>query len=166
MKIWLITDTHFFHEKLTEIGERPPDFTELIVRNWQRLVSPEDLVIHLGDVALGKKPALKDLLLSLPGRLWLVLGNHDHESVSWYMDNRFSMVCQSVVFRNALLTHAPANELPANATINIHGHLHNNAHRFADYEPRPFHRLLAIEDHKYEPVLWERFVGQEPMIQL
>jgi len=169
MKTWLITDTHFFHDKLTELCERPADFTDRIAANWKRMIAKEDLIFHLGDLSIGKKQPTKDLLGSLPGRKVLILGNHDHESVGWYLTNGFSSVCQSMVFRNALLTHAPANSLPANAVINVHGHLHNNAHRLIEvggFYPQPWHKLLAIENTRYEPVLWEKFVGQPPLIQL
>jgi len=166
MKIWLIADTHFFHDKLAEICDRPADFTVRITENWRRMVSPDDMVIHLGDVAIGKRGPTRELLQSLPGRKILILGNHDHESVGWYIDSGFAMVCQSMVFRNVLLTHAPSNELPANAVLNVHGHLHNNAHRFAEYEPKPWHKLLAVETTLYCPVMWEKFIGPQPLIQL
>lgn len=169
MRVWLITDTHFFHYKLVELNGRPTDFTERIIKNWHTLVEPEDLVFHLGDVAMGKeakKERVSSVLFALPGHKVLILGNHDHESPTWYMTHGFDFACQSIVFRNVLLTHAPANELPANAQVNVHGHLHNNGHRDLDGPKHPWHKLLAVEDTHYQPVLWDKFVGPTPMIQL
>lgn len=120
--------------------QRPADFTELIIRNWHNIVKPEDTVIHLGDVQIGKKSDW--IMPSLPGRKVLIRGNHDRQwSCSRWMQAGFDFCCDSMVFRNVLLTHEPANAvvrsdgykpygsldwgLPDGCTLNIHGHLHN-----------------------------------------
>lgn len=166
MRYWLISDTHFHHlgAMVTACG-RPSDHTERTISNILRLVNADDVLVHLGDVALCKGPRLIETLARLSHlRMWLILGNHDHQSVTWYLTHGFAAVCQSMVFRNVLLTHAPANVLPANATLNVHGHLHNTGHHPTDL--KPWHKLFALENERYEPVLWDKWVGAESVIQL
>lgn len=135
------------------------------MKNLRTMLSPDVLLIHLGDVSFGKRSASGEFWGSLPGKKWLVRGNHDHESDSWYLTHGWDAVVQSMVFRNVLLTHVPANKLPANAVLNVHGHLHGNGHR-SEYQLKPFHKLLAIENTNYMPVSWEKFVGSPSLIQL
>ena len=59
---------------------RPSDVDLIMITNWKRLVLPEDLVIHLGDVAWGflaKDKVLLDWMSDLPGTKFLIKGNHD-----------------------------------------------------------------------------------------
>jgi calcineurin-like phosphoesterase family protein len=51
---WAIA-THFFHENLGRYYNRPDGWQEMIIENWNRLIQPDDLVFHVGDLALGKK---------------------------------------------------------------------------------------------------------------
>ena len=83
MKTWVISDTHLFHTKMTELCGRPEDFTALIVRNWSNMVGPEDVVYHLGDVGFYKKGEFSGLIRGLPGTKILIRGNHDKFPVAW-----------------------------------------------------------------------------------
>ena len=53
MKHLIISDTHFLHKNIVQYCNRPTDFNKLIIKNWHKVVKPEDIVIHLGDVACG-----------------------------------------------------------------------------------------------------------------
>lgn len=145
LKTWLITDTHFFHDKLIELNGRPSNFHDRIIKNWKRLVRPQDRVIHLGDVILGtnEKPSLRPVLEDLPGTKILVMGNHDKQSVTWYMRNGFAFACESLVFKNVLFTHKPAQSLPIGIEWNVHGHFHNNNHRRFEVPVHSWNRLLV-----------------------
>lgn len=44
-RTWLIGDTHFFHRMMIEYCNRPVDFTDLILRNWNNLVASDNLVL-------------------------------------------------------------------------------------------------------------------------
>ena len=67
MKLWIIADTHFYHENIKRYQGRPDDFNEQIIRNWCKLVAYDDVVIHLGDVIFGldKEQRLSSLMASL-----------------------------------------------------------------------------------------------------
>lgn len=68
-QIWLISDTHFGHEKIIEYTGRPfknaAEMDQCIADNWADCVKPQDLVYHLGDVAW-RLPG-SHLFGSLPG---------------------------------------------------------------------------------------------------
>ncbi len=59
---WIISDTHFFHtpvrlwrENIGRYCSRPENWQELIIKNWNDLVSPDETILHLGDFAVGNK---------------------------------------------------------------------------------------------------------------
>ena len=181
MQVYIISDTHFNHEKIATYCDRPADFTERIIKNWNQIVKPEDLIIHLGDVQIGKK---SDWIMSaLPGRKILIRGNHDRQwsNLRW-MKAGFDFACDGMMFRQCWLTHEPASELPAGATLNLHGHLHNIWHGFYPNDPknddttvadvvkheRLYHdwqRLFAIEYTNYRPVNFDSFVSNPDKYQ-
>ena len=53
-RIWIITDTHFNHDKMPLYCGRPVGFEEIIIKNLVRLIRPIDILIHLGDFCIGK----------------------------------------------------------------------------------------------------------------
>lgn len=154
-RIWLTTDTHFNHRKMIEKGFRPHDFEAQIIMNWNRLVNPCDIVVHLGDVIVGRERELMFYNESLNGVKTLVRGNHDQgRTFSFYIDHGFAMVCDALRFDDVLLTHEPTRESPVGSewTMNIHGHLHADGHRNAEFDLKPHHALLALEETNYCPV--------------
>lgn len=78
---FVTSDHHFGHARIIELAERP--FTSLgvmhgeLIAAWNRMVGPEDVVLHLGDLALGNREESIGLTAALNGRKLLVPGNHD-----------------------------------------------------------------------------------------
>lgn len=163
---WLITDTHFYHEKMiTEWGIRPEDYNEKIIDSMRRLIAPQDFLIHLGDVIFYQYPRLKELLDSVPCRKVLAMGNHDRKSRNWYMKNGFDLAVDSFVMGDIIFSHKPMRALPSGCRINIHGHFHNTDHccekpEYNEWYDTKIHRLLAIEYTNYEPVKLDTFVSE------
>ena len=85
MNVFVIAETHFNHAKLVEYENRPEDFDDIIVANWNALVRPEDVVFHPGDVALGCAFDVAGMMARLAGRKLLCLGNHDRTDPLCYM---------------------------------------------------------------------------------
>ncbi len=169
-KVYLIADTHANHANIKTYCDRPDNFTDMIVKNCQRMVKADDILIHLGDVAIGPPASAVNFVQSLPGIKWLVRGNHDGESYTWWVRAGFSAVCDGMVFRHCWLTHRPANRLPDGTTLNLHGHLHNVWHGFkpdnaGEYKPAPWRRLFALEYTSYAPVEFDKFVSQPEKFQ-
>jgi len=82
---YIIADTHFGHENINvheplrkqktyENGFLEPD--EMMISNWNQIVQPEDIVLHLGDFAFKHKD-IETLSNSLNGKKILLKGNHD-----------------------------------------------------------------------------------------
>lgn len=171
MNTWLVSDTHFNHQNIATYCDRPANFTELIIKRWHERVKPEDLIIHLGDVQIGKKSEW--IMGGLPGKKILVRGNHDRDkSADWWMDRGFDFVCDSMIFRGQWLTHEPAKVLPEGCVYNLHGHLHNIWHGFRPdrgAEPthlhNPWQRLFAIEYTNYYPVGFDEFIAHPKKYQ-
>lgn len=81
MATWYSADLHLGHANIIGFCDRPYDDvaamnTDLLDRFAAR-VQPEDTLILLGDVAMGRLDDTVPLLGLLPGRRILVPGNHD-----------------------------------------------------------------------------------------
>ena len=163
-KTFIISDTHWGHERVIEFGNRPQDFNQKIISNWRQTVLPQDTVIHLGDVAWGSKERLYSIMNQLTGTIVLVRGNHDKShSDSWFRDTGFSFVCQKVMIGKILLSHMPSRlteEEIEYGVKNIHGHFHNIDHKMWEKNLiarlTDSHYLLAIELVDYKPILLSR----------
>lgn len=86
-KIWLASDTHFFHENILKYCNRPFETVEAmndaLVANWNSVVKPDDHVYHLGDFCFGNVEKWNWCLEPgrLNGHIHLILGNHDPDRV-------------------------------------------------------------------------------------
>jgi calcineurin-like phosphoesterase family protein len=79
--IWFTSDTHFGHHNIIKYCSRPyqslAEMNESLIRNWNDCVEPHDEVYFLGDLAMGGKSYISQLLPRLNGTKYLVYGNHD-----------------------------------------------------------------------------------------
>jgi calcineurin-like phosphoesterase family protein len=78
---WFTSDTHFGHARIIELCNRPfkdvNHMNEIMIERWNNVVKPNDVVYHMGDVALGKIDESLPLVGRLNGHKFLVPGNHD-----------------------------------------------------------------------------------------
>lgn len=81
-KIFVTSDTHFFHKNVIGLCNRPfssvEEMNEQMVMRWNDVVSSDDHVYHLGDFSFGKPQETLEIVRRLNGVKHLVLGNHDH----------------------------------------------------------------------------------------
>lgn len=166
MKIYAISDTHFGHDKLVTLSNRPTDFTEKILKSLK--FTEADLLIHCGDFCIGQDEhwhnefhfACRNIKKKI-----LVRGNHDGKSDSWYYNHGWDFVCTSFVHtfygKTAIFTHIPILKTDK-FDFNVHGHLHGNNHRhqdtYASLYDRTWHKDLAPEVHDYKPVSLEKLL--------
>lgn len=150
-KWWVISDTHFGHNKLVELCGRPEDFSDRILANIERMVKPSDVLIHLGDVTWGTIP-------KFPCKTILVRGNHDAHKYKYYMNKGFDFACDSFSLKyggvDILFTHKPA--LFHEHDLNVHGHLHN----VCEVKSVCPHYLVSLEYTNYEPILLDRIIAK------
>jgi calcineurin-like phosphoesterase family protein len=171
-RVWLIADTHFCHHNIIDYCGRPADHNELMVANWQRLVSEKDLVYHLGDIAFCSKERAIDIFKALPGRKILVRGNHDKKAVEYYQQLGFREVHKHPLIiphqgnilvlshepipKEALIGLLPRRDVPF---MNVHGHIHNSE---VDWAQPPMYRNVSVEMTNYSPVLLGASVYESP----
>lgn len=162
---WIISDTHFYHANIVKYCGRPENHTELIEANWRHLVQPEDTILHLGDLAMGKSSDAQALLKSLPGNKLYIRGNHDHKAPHWYREAGFTFAGDgtgsnghplgSILWTapdgtKVLFTHYPHRQWFHDWDINVHGHIHNNGH--SPETPDRDYRNVSVEVLDYKPV--------------
>lgn len=80
-KIFIISDTHFGHNKSFLYEPRGCDsiqqHDEIIIQNWNSVVGSEDVVYLLGDVMLNDNDHGMECLRRLNGNIKIIPGNHD-----------------------------------------------------------------------------------------
>lgn len=119
MKIWLTSDTHFYHNNILKYEPESRPFkdinhmNETIVKNWNEKVSLEDIVYVCGDFFMGAAENVSKILPRLNGKKIIVIrGNHDTEAkINEYLkDSRVSIAEYDVLlFENVfiVLNHYP-----------------------------------------------------------
>jgi calcineurin-like phosphoesterase family protein len=165
MNIHLIADTHFLHIKMTEYCNRPADYDNRIMKALCK-IPHSDILIHLGDIGMGEDQKVHDTFIKpLKCKKWLVLGNHDHKSNSWYINNGWDFVCKKFYAtyygKRILFSHKPEKD-DGYYDLNIHGHFHNSDHRSQEPEllaiKNDKQKLFALEYTNYQPVLLKTFI--------
>lgn len=167
IRIWVITDTHFGHEDLTKDNLRPQGFSEKILNNIGRILMPSDILIHLGDVSFNDDDLWNERLSYIDCKRWLIRGNHDKRSLSWYLKHGWHWVGDSMSLnafgKNILLSHTPM-EIQG-YDLNIHGHFHDfGIEKVKEVEPHlyhiltPKHKLVSLEQLHYQPIKLQRLV--------
>jgi len=129
MKIFVVADTHFNHENIIKYCERPfinaQEMNEILIKNWNKVISKNDIVFHLGDYGFGSKEDLQKIFNRLNGKKYLIMGNHDlRVGKKYYQELGFKEVYKKQYeFDKYILTHRPI-EVSKNK-INVYGHIHN-----------------------------------------
>lgn len=151
MKKFFIADTHFFHERLlgtSDFAPRPfasiEEMHHIMLTSWNAVVSPKDIVYHLGDVAMHPNydkgsAEILDILAQLNGKIIFIKGNHDSRNFFNYLSEQSPMLSNGekkfefhdvgaiVKFNHHqyYMTHYP---MLLGQTVNIrnlHGHIHH-----------------------------------------
>ena len=130
--LYFTGDTHFSDPRVLRIDRRPfADLAEhdaALVARWNAVVTPQDEIWHLGDVARGDQGHVESLLGQLNGRKHLIVGNNDPPSTQaaqgWASVQHYAEL--QVDGRLYVLCHYPFrtwNQM-GKRSINLHGHSH------------------------------------------
>lgn len=141
---YYIADTHFHHAALNEKMDRRgfgsvEEMNEYMIQRWNEKVRKNDEVVILGDFSWGDAEATSKILDRLNGKLYLIVGNHDHFLNDRNFDaSRFIWVKDYAELndnkRKVILSHYPIacyngqyrrNEQNVPKTYMLHGHIHN-----------------------------------------
>lgn len=144
--IWVISDTHFNHNK--DFIYQPRGFAniqemnEKIISCWNTIVQPNDIVYHLGDVFFGDTVEGINLVHKLHGKIRLAIGNHDSDArlkelglLSNIEDIQFGYRLK-MGKSTFLFTHYPqlTGNYDNSKTYSIHGHTHLPFHFMEGYD--------------------------------
>lgn len=135
---FVISDTHFGHTNSWEKFKladgctplRPftstEEMDETMIDNWNRVVSPNSKVYHLGDVVINKK--YLHLISRLNGKKRLIRGNHDIFTDTDYRNAGFEQIWGVKVFDKFIMSHIPLHpeSITSRFRVNVHGHYHAN----------------------------------------
>lgn len=179
IKEFIISDTHFGHRNIIKYCDRPfwtdkekepydedvSLMNETMIKNWNDVVAPEDVIYHLGDFAFLSKEKLTELRWRLNGRIRLVLGNHDKKyPYEFYRDLNFDRVYDKPIVWHQffIMSHEPIFLAVDNGHIqkvygpgiekwnypfvNLHGHIHN-----IKYDSQ-YYFNASVECNNYTPV--------------
>lgn len=159
MRYMVLSDSHFGHDEMLIYEKRDQDFSNKILTQLRRFMKPDDIFVHLGDVCIGNETEWhRKLMRAIPEsvRKWLIKGNHDKRSDSWYLSHGWDMVANALLLHKygavILLTHEPVDYLTGewlqtrtlntqHIPINIHGHVHES-NRY-NYSAKPYHHLIT-----------------------
>lgn len=166
MTLYVISDTHFGHNKMHDYCGRPVGFEETILSNISHTCRLDDVLIHLGDVCIYKDEYWHEKLMDARDcKKWLIKGNHDRKSNTWYLEHGWDFVADEIKFdmfgKILLLSHAPVLDR-TDFDINIHGHLHNTLDRPERLEGLTDRHRLIMCEHDYRPVQLRRVVEVKP----
>lgn len=176
VNIWFSSDLHLNHSKIIEYCNRPfsnvEEMNKTIIDNWNKVVSPEDVVFCLGDIALGGSGAWNTLIPQLNGKIHLVLGNHDIRNWRESYKNLFESVTEQLTVeidkKTFILTHFPL--LCYHGTWgtemnvwNLHGHVHvcknKQANTGKDFERMkltfPTQYDVGVDLNDYTPISFD-----------
>lgn len=138
MATYFTADTHFGHSNVIKYCNRPfanaAEMEEELIRRWNRNVSPDDEVWHLGDFGFQKPQDLATIITKLTGRIRLVPGNHDSNS---FLNKLYEFPTSKLKVeerymelnyngRKFVLCHFPIESWAnmSHGSIHLHGHSH------------------------------------------
>ena len=173
MSIYFLSDLHFFHDR--EFVWKVRGFRDVeqmndtIMENLNNTISAEDDFYLLGDFALGTdSDRIRATAASLPGKVHLIIGNHDTDSkIKLYKElPNFVEIAYAtkirVEKRELFLSHYPVltadySDNPRHTVFNIHGHIHTKD-RFC--EERQYAFNVCCDAMECRPILAEEMVEQ------
>lgn len=165
MNTYFTSDTHFGHGNIIKYCSRPfssvPEMDEALIHNWNSVVTPEDRIFHLGDVAFAKPERVFEILSRLNGQKILIWGNHDRhlrknkaiesffEETHDIYEEDFDVFGDSV---RVVMCHYPMAEWHAPA-IHIHGHTHGTY-----YQPNKAVHDVGVDVNNMTPISFDQLL--------
>jgi calcineurin-like phosphoesterase family protein len=175
---WLISDTHFGHNKTCTVFKRDDgsplrpfkdaeEMDEELVKRWNERVSKNDKVYHLGDVVIARKSLA--ILDRLNGDKVLIKGNHDIFKLNDYT-KYFRDIRGYHVMSGLILSHVPIHrDSIERFGCNVHGHLHYRRVLInGEIDSKYFN--VSVECIDYAPILLEdlkkKIVEQDKFMEI
>lgn len=180
------SDIHAFHKRILEFCPNRKcktieEHNELIVNNFNSILTNQDETYHLGDFSFGDIIQTERFLRRLNGKHHLVIGNHDKFSWEDYIRIGFKTVCKFMFIKIGKvgpvgLAHDPCNCICAPSIPWLAGHLHYNFITFGNAinvgvdvrDMKPISEIDLMEDFnkvkinkKYKPEGITEILGRD-----
>jgi calcineurin-like phosphoesterase family protein len=149
---WFTADLHLGHAKIIKHVSRPfKDVNEMnatLINEWNKHVTPQDVIVHIGDFCLGSYAEANQWMAQLNGNKIFVYGNHDH----WWKGAKkyaYHKKIGKIVY--VYCCHFPYRTWPRSTTNgwNLHGHCHNNLEPLANqYDVGVDHAYADFGKHR------------------
>lgn len=165
--IWFTSDLHIGHRQILQYCSRPFDNmeeqTEGLIKNYNELVSSDDLVYWLGDSFFCGKEQATELLKRFNGRKILIKGNHDGSTKRMLgigFDEAHNELWIEIAGQKVLLKHYPfynpnsefvpkyvdSRPIDDGSYFLIHGH----SHSIVSYFGRAID--VGVDANNYRPI--------------
>lgn len=167
MAIFFTSDLHFNHNKEFVWKERGfssiEEMNQEIIKRWNSIVLPSDIVYILGDLMLGDNESGIKLINQLNGYKHIIIGNHDTETRIKLYQEQIDKLC-SIKYADQIkygkiylyLSHYPTitsnydDQLVwAKHLVNLYGHTHQKDKFYSD---NPYMYNVGMEAHNCTPV--------------
>lgn len=179
MKIFFTADTHFDHANIIKYCNRPfyykGDFigegeldkrpwknpviklrrvnkmNRVLIDNWNKVVSPEDTVYHLGDFGYINESTYNQYMKELNGNIVIFKGNHDAKNkVKTYLIDGIMHFGGKDVYASH---HPPKEDMIPQCDFCICGHVHDEW-KLKIYESKPNIPIInvGVDVWDYEPI--------------
>ena len=133
---YYIADTHFGHDNIRRLSNRPfktiEEMDRAIIDNWNSRVSDNDVVYILGDFSYKSEDPIS-YLKQLKGRKHLIIGNHDSRLLKNPACKKYFVEISDIKMVNdngtqIVCCHYPMVEWNGyyRNVLHFYGHIHNN----------------------------------------
>ena len=167
-RVFFTSDLHFGHKNLC-VGLRGMSVEEsdqLIINNWNKVVTKRDLVYVLGDITMENQNEIPKYISQLNGRIVLIGGNHDTKQCCDVYRKLGITVMGCLKYKGFICTHIPVHpyELEQEDRQLLRGNIHGHVHRSdtidgMEYEPKtdygPLYYNVNTELHNYTPIAFD-----------
>ena len=173
MKIFFTSDTHFGHANIIKYCDRPfadaNDMNEQLIANWNNVVSPDDVVYHLGDFAFGDAFVVSRIMQRLNfAHMHFIKGNHDKPFLTWY-NAELSPQVEKIARKVTVYPHFLETKIQGNKFVLCHYamrvwneshrgalHLYGHSHGTLPDDPNSKSFDVGVDCHNYHPISLER----------
>ena len=171
MAIYITSDLHLGHNQPFIYEARGfRDVNEMnitIIKNINEVVKTDDNLYILGDLILGNIEEGKKLLKQIPGKVHVILGNHDtdkkrefYESLGWDCQwGLMTKINKYSIFMSHWRTDTQNFDLKPlkREVLNFHGHSHQTSNWTKD-NYCAYH--VGMDSHNCYPVLFEDIINE------
>jgi calcineurin-like phosphoesterase family protein len=156
MNVFVTADLHLGHDNIRRHCSRPfgsvEEMDEVLIANWNGVVSRRDLVYVVGDFAWKNT---SKYLSRLQGRKILIRGNHDRSSEDHVRDfaEVHDLLVRRLDGRRVVFCHYCMNDWPGSVTGAWH--LYGHSHGRTEESPGSSRCDVGVDVWDYSPVPWE-----------